>query len=648
MKKRDYSLRIWLLLAAVAATITAAKGFGLVSVGSMFDSAYEERFNAWYSDADADVEVAAEEAIVEYTPDFTNLEGQIAETEALVDEQDEQPIHEWVVTKCPKPKAKRIDEKRLSVDSSREIVPIEVFDGDTTSHNFSRFLDKLIWGQEVRIAFMGDSFIEGDILTSDLREALQTTFGGRGVGFVQCDIPFATSRKTIKRTVSGWDAYSVLKPKKNPASINDAFFVSGYTARGGQGAKASWKTTTAFEHLDSCSRARILLTTPDSVATVRVMINRDTTLKRDFDIVNVGLPQEIRFEGSVESVDLEVLTGRVDCYGASIEGCGGVIVDNLSMRANSGHAIFGTNAGVNKQIDTYVGYDLVVLQYGLNVMEAGRSNYSAYRNKLKDMITYAKSCFPDAAILVLGVSDRWVKDAESGVYGPMSSVGSMKSYQREAAEQSAVSFWPTSDAMTLYGGMPGFVSNGWAAKDYTHINFAGGKRVGEELHRSIVKSAYDRLKSGNSQAPTATAKPRVQPIKVETKPAEINNGVTFVAPAETKPAVTETQDAATTNEGGSTEQGASDIIVEQQTENLIVSDSMAMQQPVVELQEEIMVEREQPAEVEGDIEAEVEAVVETEAQKEVVVEDAPQEVPVSESEDDSAVAEDDEFFREVL
>jgi lysophospholipase L1-like esterase len=358
--------------------------------------------------------------------------------------------------------------------------------------------------------------------------------------------------------------------------------------------------------------------------------------------------REIFVEGPVDDIRLRVVEGNVMCYGASMEGKGGITVDNFSVRSNNGHAIFGTSAKINRQADEMLHYDLVVLQYGLNIMQAERRNYSKYRDQLRDMIAYAERCFPQAAILVLGVSDRWVKDAESGVYGPMSSVGSMKSYQRKAAEQSAVSFWPTSDAMTLYGGMPGFVSNGWAAKDYTHINFAGGKRVGEELHRSIVKSAYDRLKSGNSQAPTATAKPRVQPIKVETKPAEINNGVTFVAPAETKPAVTETQDAATTNEGGSTEQGASDIIVEQQTENLVVSDSVAMQSPVVELQEETMVEREQPAEVESDIEAEVEAVVETEAQREVVVEDAPQEVPVSESEDDSAVAEDDEFFREVL
>ncbi|MDR1879867.1 MAG: hypothetical protein LBQ78_02930, partial [Tannerellaceae bacterium] len=36
----------------------------------------------------------------------------------------------------------------------------------------------------VRIAFMGDSFIEGDIVVADFRDALQKQFGGHGVGFV--------------------------------------------------------------------------------------------------------------------------------------------------------------------------------------------------------------------------------------------------------------------------------------------------------------------------------------------------------------------------------------------------------------------------------------------------------------------------------
>jgi hypothetical protein len=252
------------------------------------------------------------------------------------------------------------------------------------------------------------------------------------------------------------------------------------------------------------------------------------------------------------------------------------------------------------------------------------------------MIAYAKSCFPDAAILVLGVSDRWVKDAESGVYGPMSSVGSMISYQRSAAEMSAVSFWPTADAMALYGGMPGFVSNGWAAKDYTHINFAGGKRVGEELHRAIVKCAYDRLKSGKSISPTATTITYTQPIKVETKP--ITKEVTLVVPENITPATNANEEAAAspTTESAPVEKSVdvdSDAIVAEGEEKMSdVQGDIATEQ-VTEVTTEVIEER-------------------TEEVEPVITEEPPQEITKTQTEsvtiDTDNLDEEEEFFETTI
>lgn len=50
---------------------------------------------------------------------------------------------------------------------------------------FYRALDELAANPRlVRIAYFGDSFIEADILTADLRAMLQERYGGCGVGFV--------------------------------------------------------------------------------------------------------------------------------------------------------------------------------------------------------------------------------------------------------------------------------------------------------------------------------------------------------------------------------------------------------------------------------------------------------------------------------
>ena len=87
------------------------------------------------------------------------------------------------------------------------------------------------------------------------------------------------------------------------------------------------------------------------------------------------------------------------------------------------------------------------------------------------MIAFVRECFPGAAVLLLGVSDRSVK-TERG-YEPMDAIPYLTACQRAAAERAGAAFWPVSDAMRSWGGMAAFVSNGWAGKDHTHINFAG-------------------------------------------------------------------------------------------------------------------------------------------------------------------------------
>ena len=47
--------------------------------------------------------------------------------------------------------------------------------------------------------------------------------------------------------------------------------------------------------------------------------------------------------------------------------------------------------------------------------------------------------------------------------------------------------------MRSLGGMEQFVANGWAGKDYTHINYAGGRRVAWSLFDAINAGAYRGL-----------------------------------------------------------------------------------------------------------------------------------------------------------
>lgn len=490
-QKSNYMFRGWLLSLAVALGVVALGFIPPVELCGM---------SLGRADILASLLGApAEEMPVEYEADIERLEMELAALEALplVDSSPEPVDSSAEDAEAVVESRERVVAPRGRVPDSGRVMPREedmlaaIEDFDTLDlSRFDRFVEKLASGEGVRIAFLGDSFVEGDILTSNLREELQTIFGGRGVGFVPCDIPFATVRRTVKRESKGWSSYSIMKPKSAPESLRDKFFVSGYLASGGAGATTKWSTTTAFEHTDSCTRSRLLLLSRDS-SRVEVVVN--DTLRSEYRLAKDELPRDITIDADVQSVALRVIEGDVLCYGVSIEGDDGVIVDNFSVRSNNGHAIFGTGAHINRRIDELLGYDLVVLQYGLNIMQPGQRNFSKYRDQLRNMIAYAERCFPDAAIVVLGVSDRWVKSETTGEYEPIGSVDALTSYQRAAADSAHVAFWPTAEAMAQLGGMPTFVANGWAAADHTHINFRGGERLARALGAALRQPVYELL-----------------------------------------------------------------------------------------------------------------------------------------------------------
>ncbi|MBQ8366506.1 MAG: hypothetical protein IJX40_02080 [Alistipes sp.] len=496
MKDKNYTPRmLWLTVAVVVGTI----GLGFIPPFELQGMSFA-RVDMLSS---LRAETGGDDLPVEYEADIERLEMELAamEMEPTVEVVDTLPEpvpvrYEWIVQEEPMVKRRVPLSTEVAPADDMRVVPIEDFDTLTVTR-YERFIEKLANMEDVRIAFMGDSFVEGDILTSDLRHELQSLLGGRGVGFVACDIPFATVRKSVKRTSSGWTAYSVMKPKGTPEALRDKYFISGYIAEGGSGATTRWASTDTFATLDSCSRGRVLLYSRD---TSRVLVEINDTLSREFEIAGDDHVREIYVEAPIDALRVKVLEGSVVCYGASLEGGRGITVDNFSVRCNNGHAIFGTGATVNRQIDEMLGYDLVVLQYGLNIMQPGQRVFARYRDQLRDMIAYAERCFPDAAIVVLGVSDRWVKNEESGAYEPIGSVDALTSYQRAAADSTHVAFWNTSEAMAIYGGMPRFVANGWAAKDYTHINFAGGRRVAEALARALRSSLAEELSEREAEA----------------------------------------------------------------------------------------------------------------------------------------------------
>ena len=280
---------------------------------------------------------------------------------------------------------------------------------------------------------LGDSCVEGDILTADLRERLQTAFGGRpggGTGFAPMASPLTAFRRTVKTQSKGWTTYNIMQRKAAPEFLREHFYVSGWVSQPSTGATTRWENTDYREGLDAVTDARILFLSPRES---RVEVTLNDTLRREFAVAGDASVRQIAVTAPhIHSLGFRVLSGTENFigYGAIFEGRG-VVVDNYSVRSNNGQAMFWTNPSVNAQIHSFAPYDLVILQYGLNIMQAGVKGYRGYATQIEKMVAYVRQCFPGAAVLVLGVSDRSVK-TDTG-FEPMDAIPYMLESQRSAA-----------------------------------------------------------------------------------------------------------------------------------------------------------------------------------------------------------------------
>ena len=374
-------------------------------------------------------------------------------------------------------------------DKFKGVVPFEDFSGEgrPTVADFCALLGTATDSRTVRIAFLGDSFIEGDILTADVRSQLQQAYGGGGVGFVPFSTPLAQNRPTIKHTSGGWTNHNLIKKKSVPENARERFFVSGIVSVPSGKAWAKYETTEFRARLGAVGAAKLLFTNTGSS---EITLTVNDTIVRTFTPASGEEPQMINAAG------VNIKTLRVDVanpsgfygYGLWLESGRGVGVDNFSVRSNSGLALSGTSAAINMQVDRMVGYDMVVLQYGLNAMDVEVTRYTSYGQQLRRVINYVKSCFPGSVIVVMAVGDR--STLQGGEYVTVPGVKGMVAEQRAAAQDCGVAFWNTYAAMGGPGSMSRYVKNGWAAKDYTHLSFGGGRQIATEFVKALEYEKY--------------------------------------------------------------------------------------------------------------------------------------------------------------
>ncbi|MDY3528533.1 hypothetical protein PG593_01915 [Riemerella anatipestifer] len=324
---------------------------------------------------------------------------------------------------------------------------------------------------KVRIAFFGDSMIEGDLMTQTLRRLLQTEFGGKGVGFVPMYSNVAGFRTTAMVSGKGWkDTHFMIKGADN-------LYLSGHRFEGlGTG---SYEDKT-IQSTDVVTKALLFGKINDAA----IVANGTPLVLSGIDKVNrIVLSNDNNSRVSVQSK-----TSSLPLFGVSFESENGVFVDNFSFRGITGVELGKIDKEIYNAVQKNNPYDLVILQYGVNLMFRPKdTNYEYYEKMMSPVLEKLKKEMPNTEFLLIGSADRAFR--YNGEYKTAVGLPNLLKLQAELALKYNMAFYNNFATM---GGENSIVK--WANatpplanKDYIHPNTKGAEILGQKLYEAIMK-----------------------------------------------------------------------------------------------------------------------------------------------------------------
>jgi lysophospholipase L1-like esterase len=343
--------------------------------------------------------------------------------------------------------------------------------------------------KRVRIAWFGDSMIEGDLITSTVRNIMQSEFGGSGVGFVPILTSVAGFRKTIDQSSSSdWQTVSVLKPRRGLfPGISGQVYVPNASHNA---ATASWASfnAPAAENKNTLQSIKLYYGhSPNGFINYALDGKPFKDTLKGRELVNEEIlsakPGSRQLKASFKGDSLTV-------FGISDESESGVLVDNLSLRGNSGTPMQAIPEKVLKEFNKYLKYDLIVLQYGTNVAAGADTNMVWYERGMIKVINRLKRNFPQADILLISVGDKSYKENMQFVTQP--NIPVLVETQRRIARHTGIAFWNLFQAMGGPNSMVKMVESPvpLANKDYTHLNFRGAAKIGKIIGNNLLNEYH--------------------------------------------------------------------------------------------------------------------------------------------------------------
>lgn len=364
-----------------------------------------------------------------------------------------------------------------------DIVYIEYPDDDESLlYDFFDDLEKSN-KKTVRVLHYGDSQIEGDRITSYIREKLQSKFDGKGQG----QIPIF-SRSNIANTTyqysKGWKHNQIISPTKGFHSYGLMMETSVTEVDVFQ------KPYMQFDFLKPLnSTLKLYCTALGNEANINISANGEllaqkTITAEKINKINIGKVENLK-NLKIETSD------SVLFYSLDVSENNGVYVDNISLRGSSGWGFTNASAQILTEMakESNLNVKLIIMQFGVNAIPQEENkvlpNYDFFKKEYSKQLAFLRKAIPDATIIVIGSSDRSIKKGTSYITNP--NVPKLIIAQRQAAKENGCMFWDLFSAMGGENSMPSWVlrDKPLANTDFIHFNHRGAEYVAELLYKAL-------------------------------------------------------------------------------------------------------------------------------------------------------------------
>lgn len=346
----------------------------------------------------------------------------------------------------------------------------------------------------IRVLHYGDSQIEMDRISCNLRSFFQSTFGGGGPGMVPViqTIPSFAVSQYASGALTLYASYGEGARTRG----NYGLMCKCYRLGGG-----ATFTANASRHKDTDPRVKkfsnITLLYNDHTGNFSATLSDRRGYKESVENGLTGVHTcHWLLDSAATSVQIS-MQGSADIYGIMLDDGYGVAVDNIPLRGSSGDQFTLITDTLLRTSYKQANVGLIILQFGGNSVPViyNEKSLNNYCTSIERQIRRVRQCCAGATILFIGPSDMSTR--RGGVMQTYPMLPQLIDSLRTIALRNNAAYWDIYEVMGGHNSMIAWVNNGLAGPDYIHFTPAGARRVGKTLAQNFA-TMYDLYRTRKS------------------------------------------------------------------------------------------------------------------------------------------------------